>query len=84
MHANFRVEALRDAITKFSSLEIVNTDLGSQIIGSAWITMLADASVRMPEGLLVRMRSRCRRPVLVMNPDPEVKSPYKSVFAPIP
>jgi len=37
MHAGFGAEALNDAIGKFDPPEIMNTDLGSQFTGSAWI-----------------------------------------------
>ena len=46
MHADFCVEALREAIARFGSPEIMNTDQGSQFTGSAWITTLTEAGVR--------------------------------------
>ena len=46
MHANFRVDALNEAIAKYRPPEIINTDQGSQFTGSAWITTLAHAGVR--------------------------------------
>lgn len=46
MQADFCVEALNEAITKYSPPEIRNTDPGSQFTGSAWITKLTDAGVR--------------------------------------
>ncbi len=46
MHADFCVEALKDAIARFSPPEIVNTDQGSQFTGSAWIATLGEAGVR--------------------------------------
>lgn len=44
MHADFCVEALNEAIVKHGPPEIVNT--GSQFTGSAWITTLTEAGVR--------------------------------------
>ena len=46
MHADFCVEALKDAVARFGPPEIMNTDQGSQFTGSAWITTLAQAGVR--------------------------------------
>ncbi len=46
MHADFCVEALEDAIARFGTPEIMNTDQGSQFTGSAWITTLTEAGVR--------------------------------------
>lgn len=46
MHASFCVEALKEAITKYGPPEIMNTDQGSQFTGTAWITTLTDAGVR--------------------------------------
>jgi len=46
MHADFCVEALKEAIDKFGPPEIMNTDQGSQFTGSAWITTLTEAGVR--------------------------------------
>lgn len=46
MHADFCVEALKEAISKFGAPEIMNTDQGSQFTGSAWITTLTEAGVR--------------------------------------
>lgn len=46
MHADFCVEALKDAIARFGPPEIMNTDQGAQFTGAAWITVLADAGVR--------------------------------------
>ncbi|MGV6805162.1 MAG: IS3 family transposase [Ruegeria sp.] len=46
VHADFCVEALREAIDKFGPSEIMNTDQGSQFTGSAWITTLTEAGVR--------------------------------------
>lgn len=46
MHADFCVEALNEAIAKHGPPEIMNTDQGSQFTGSAWITTLTDAGVR--------------------------------------
>ncbi|WP_353346657.1 IS3 family transposase [Litorivita sp. NS0012-18] len=46
MHADFCVDALNEAIAKYGPPEIMNTDQGSQFTGSAWITTLTDAGVR--------------------------------------
>ncbi|MBW6416898.1 DDE-type integrase/transposase/recombinase [Celeribacter sp. PS-C1] len=46
MHADFCVEALSKAIAKHGPPEIMNTDQGSLFTGSAWITTLTDADVR--------------------------------------
>ncbi|WP_298967207.1 DDE-type integrase/transposase/recombinase, partial [uncultured Roseibium sp.] len=46
MHADFCIEALKEAIDRFGPPEIMNTDQGSQFTGSAWITKLTEAGVR--------------------------------------
>lgn len=46
MHASFCVEALEEAISRFGPPGIMNTDQGSQFTGSAWITTLTEAGVR--------------------------------------
>ncbi|MEE4016092.1 IS3 family transposase [Roseibium sp. FZY0029] len=46
MHADFCVEALNEAIARFGPPEIMNTDQGSQFTGSAWITTLTEAGIR--------------------------------------
>lgn len=46
MHADFCVDALKEAIAKYGPPEIMNTDQGSQFTGSEWITTLTDARVR--------------------------------------
>jgi transposase InsO family protein len=46
MHADFCVDALKEAIEKYGPPEITNTDQGSQFTGSDWITTLTDARVR--------------------------------------
>ncbi|MEM9046968.1 MAG: IS3 family transposase [Pseudomonadota bacterium] len=46
MHADFCIDALNEAITRYGPPEIVNTDQGSQFTGSAWITTLTEAGVR--------------------------------------
>ncbi len=43
MHA---VDALNEAIAKYGPPEIMKTDQGSQFTGSAWITTLTEAGVR--------------------------------------
>ena len=40
------LEALKDAITRFGPPQIMNTDQGSQVTGSAWTTTLAQAGAR--------------------------------------
>lgn len=46
MHADFCVEALKDAIARFGPPQIMNTDQGSQFTGTAWITTLSEAGVQ--------------------------------------
>ncbi|MEP2715624.1 integrase core domain-containing protein [Pseudophaeobacter sp.] len=46
MHTDFCVEALKDATARFGPPEIMNTDQGSQFTGAAWVTVLADAGLR--------------------------------------
>lgn len=46
MHADFCVDALNEAIARYGPPEIMNTDQGSQVTGSAWITTLTDTGVR--------------------------------------
>lgn len=46
MHADFCVDALSEAVAKHGPPEIMNTDQGSQFTGSAWITTLTEAGVR--------------------------------------
>ena len=46
MHADFCVDALKEAIEIYGPPEIMNTDQGSQFTGSDWITTLTDAKVR--------------------------------------
>ena len=46
MQADFCVEALNETIAKPGPPEIMNTDQGSQFTGSAWITTLTEAGVR--------------------------------------
>lgn len=46
LHADFCVEALKQAIARFGPPGIMNTDQGSQFTGSAWITTLTEAEVR--------------------------------------
>lgn len=47
MRADFCVEALKEAIDHFGPPEIMNADQGSQFTGSAWITTLTEAGVRL-------------------------------------
>ncbi len=46
MHADFCVEALKEAMAKNGPPVIMNTDQGSQFTGSAWITTLTEVGVR--------------------------------------
>ena len=46
MHADFCVEALKEALDRYGAPEIMNTDQGSQFAGSAWITTLTEAGVK--------------------------------------
>ena len=46
MHADFCIEALNEAISEYGPPEIMNTDQGSQFTGSAWVTTLTKAGVR--------------------------------------
>jgi putative transposase len=46
MHADVCVEALEEAIARYGPPGIMNTDQGSQFTGSAWITTLTEAGVR--------------------------------------
>lgn len=46
LDASFCVEALGEAIAKYGKPEIMNTDQGSQFTGSAWITTLTDAKIK--------------------------------------
>jgi putative transposase len=45
LDASFCVEALKDAIAKYGSPEIMNTDQGSQYTGAGWITTLTKAGI---------------------------------------
>ena len=46
LDASFCVEALNEAIAKYGKPQIMNTDQGSQFTGSAWITTLTEADVK--------------------------------------
>lgn len=46
LHADFCVEALNEAVDRYGTPEIMNTDQGSQFTGSAWITTLTEAGVK--------------------------------------
>ena len=46
MDADFCVEALEEALTKYGKPEIFNTDQGSQFTSGAWIDVLIDAKVK--------------------------------------
>ena len=46
MHADFCVEALKEALDRYGPPEIMNPDQGCQFTGSAWITTLSEAGVK--------------------------------------
>ncbi len=46
LHADFCVDALKEAMTKYGKPEIFNTDQGSQFISSEWVDVLRDADVK--------------------------------------
>jgi putative transposase len=46
MHADFRVDALEEAVGKCDPPEIMSTKQGSRFTGSDWITTLVEAKVR--------------------------------------
>ncbi len=46
LDASFCIEALNEAITKYRTPEIMNTDQGSQFTGSAWIITLTKAEIK--------------------------------------
>ena len=46
LDAGFCVEALNEAIAKSGKPDIMNSDQGSQFTGSAWITTLTDAKIK--------------------------------------
>ena len=46
MHADFFVDALGEAISKYGPPEIMNTDQGCRLTGTARITTLTEAGVR--------------------------------------
>jgi putative transposase len=46
LDASFCVEALNEAIARYGTPEIMNTDQGSQFTGSDWITTLSDARIK--------------------------------------
>ena len=46
LDASFCVDALNEAIANYGKPEIMNTDQGSQFTGSAWITTLTEANVK--------------------------------------
>jgi putative transposase len=46
LDARFCVEALKEAIAKYGKPEIMNTDQASQLTGTAWITTLTDAKIK--------------------------------------
>ena len=46
MHADFCIEALREALARFGNPEIFSTDQGSQFTSADWINVLTDAEVK--------------------------------------
>ncbi len=60
MPADFCVEALNEAIARFGPPEIMNTDQGSQFTGSAWITTLTAAGIRISMGGRGRCMLSCK------------------------
>ena len=46
MHADFCIEALREALARFGKPEIFNTDQGSQFTSADWVKVLTDAEVK--------------------------------------
>ena len=46
MDADFCVEALKEALAKYGTPEIFNTDQGSQLTSGAWIDVLPEAKVK--------------------------------------
>ena len=46
MDADFCVEALKEALAKYGTPEIFNTDQGSQFTSGAWIDVLTEAKVK--------------------------------------
>ena len=46
MDADFCVEALKEALAKYGTPEIFNTDQGSQFTSGAWIDVLPEAKVK--------------------------------------
>ena len=46
LDASFCVEALEEAIAKYGTPEIMNTDPGSQYTGAGWITTLSNADIK--------------------------------------
>ena len=46
MDADFCVEALKEALTKYGKPETFNTDQGSQFTSGAWIDVLVDAKIK--------------------------------------
>lgn len=69
MHADFRVDALNEAIAKHGPSEIMNADQGSRFTGSARITTLTEAGVRIwmdgrgryPDNILIERLRRSPR-----------------------
>ena len=54
MDANFCVEALKEAITRYGAPELFNSDQGSQFTSGAWIDVLIDARIKISMELLQR------------------------------
>ena len=61
MHANFCVEALKEAMAKFAPPEIMNTDQGSQFTSFAWTDRLGRSGAR----ISMDGRGRCMDNIFV-------------------
>ncbi len=46
LNASFCAEVLEEVIAKYNRSEMMNTDQGSQYTGTAWITTLTEAGIR--------------------------------------
>jgi putative transposase len=58
LDASFCVEALEDAIAKYGTPEIMNTDQGSQYTGACWIKTLTKADIKISPLMHVNMHCR--------------------------
>ena len=46
MDVDFCIEALKEALAKYGTPEIFNTDQGSQFTNGDWINVLTDAKIK--------------------------------------